>query len=191
MEELGARRERGPHSEALLQVVLDRLHVVIRRALDRFHAPRAVDIEVVCEGRDERIVVGRERRQLGERRVRREHPEPCDLDDHAVADQPVLARERAQRGAAGRVAAVERRDRGQVVELHRVVLRRSVAHDAVQRRAFVKSCIQGASSPQSSGHQLSCALRNTRSGCGMQIVKRPSSVVKPVAPAAEPFGFSG
>src|SRR6266508_875247 len=51
--------------------------------------------------------------------------------------------------------------------------------------------IHGESSPQSSGCQDICTVRNTRSGCGMRIVKRPSAVVNPVMPPREPLGLYG
>jgi hypothetical protein len=60
-----------------------------------------------------------------------------------------------------------------------------------QRRAFLKSCIQGESSPEPGGDHDIWTLRNTRSGCGMTIVKRPSGVVRPVMPPAEPLGLYG
>ena len=34
-------------------------------------------------------------------------------------------------------------------------------------------------------------MRNTRSGCGIRIVARPSVVVRPVMPPGEPFGLAG
>src|SRR2546428_12586218 len=40
--------------------------------------------------------------------------------------------------------------------------------------------IHGESSPQSPGCQDICTVRNTRSGCGIRIVKRPSAVVQPL-----------
>jgi hypothetical protein len=48
--------------------------------------------------------------------------------------------------------------------------------------------IQGESSPQPDGRQESCTERNTRSGCGMTMVKRPSGVVRPVMPPGDPPG---
>ena len=58
-------------------------------------------------------------------------------------------------------------------------------------RALRNMRIHGESSPQLSGCQLICTLRNTRSGCGIRIVTRPSAAVKPARPPGEPFGFSG
>ena len=48
--------------------------------------------------------------------------------------------------------------------------------------------IHGPSSPQPSGCQDCCTLRNTRSGCGMRMVKRPSAVVRPVMPSRRTVG---
>ena len=39
--------------------------------------------------------------------------------------------------------------------------------------------------------QLICTLRNTRSGCGISAVKRPSAVVTAVRPSGLPFGLNG
>ena len=50
---------------------------------------------------------------------------------------------------------------------------------------------QGESSRNSRLRQLICTARNTRSGCGIKIVARPSFEVKPVSPAGEPFGLAG
>ena len=69
----------------------------------------------------------------------------------------------------------------------------SASHSAknypTQRRAFLKICIQGESSPEPGGDQDIWTLRNTRSGCGMTMVKRPSGVVRPVMPPGEPLGL--
>ena len=51
--------------------------------------------------------------------------------------------------------------------------------------------IHGESSPHSRGAHDICTVRNTRSGCGMQIVTRPSAAVSPVMPFGEPLVFSG
>ena len=60
-----------------------------------------------------------------------------------------------------------------------------------QTRAFLKKRIHGLSSGQSRGLQLICDERNTRSGWGMRIVARPSSLVRLVMPNGDPFGLSG
>ena len=43
----------------------------------------------------------------------------------------------------------------------------------------------------SPGVQLICTLRNTRSGCGISAVKRPSAVVTAVRPPGLPLGLNG
>ena len=58
-------------------------------------------------------------------------------------------------------------------------------------RAFLNILIQGESSPASSGAQDICTVLNSRSGCSIRMVKRPSAVVRPVIPSGEPFGFNG
>ena len=60
-----------------------------------------------------------------------------------------------------------------------------------QRRALRNILIHGPSSPQESGCQEFCTVRNTRSACGIKMVKRPSAVVRPVIPCGEPFGLNG
>lgn len=51
--------------------------------------------------------------------------------------------------------------------------------------------IHAASSFHSSGRQEFCTARNTRSGCGIMMVTRPSRLVRPVIPRGEPFGLAG
>ncbi|MGF6169763.1 hypothetical protein M2426_003367 [Pseudomonas moraviensis] len=60
-----------------------------------------------------------------------------------------------------------------------------------QTRALRNMRIQGASSFQSSERHEFCTARNTRSGCGIMIVTRPSRLVRPVIPRGEPFGLAG
>ena len=57
--------------------------------------------------------------------------------------------------------------------------------------AFLNNLIHGESSPASSGAQDICTVLNTRSGCSIRIVNRPSAVVSPVIPSGDPLGFSG
>jgi hypothetical protein len=57
--------------------------------------------------------------------------------------------------------------------------------------AFLNNLIHGESSPASSGAQDICTVLNTRSGCSIRIVNRPSAVVSPVIPSGEPLGFTG
>lgn len=58
-------------------------------------------------------------------------------------------------------------------------------------RAFQNMRIQPESFVHSAGCQESCTARRLRSGCGMMIVKRPSSFVNAARPSAEPFGLNG
>lgn len=60
-----------------------------------------------------------------------------------------------------------------------------------QTRALRNMRIHGASSVQSSERHEFCTARNTRSGCGIMIVTRPSRLVRPVIPRGEPFGLAG
>lgn len=60
-----------------------------------------------------------------------------------------------------------------------------------QTRALRNIRIQGASSFHSSERHEFCTARNTRSGCGIMIVTRPSRLVRPVIPRGEPFGLAG
>src|SRR5690606_37101216 len=60
-----------------------------------------------------------------------------------------------------------------------------------QARALRNMRIQAASSFQSSGRHEFCTARNTRSGCGIMMVTRPSRLVRPVIPRGEPFGLAG
>ena len=59
------------------------------------------------------------------------------------------------------------------------------------RRQLRNMRIQGESSFALSGAHDICTDRNTRSGCGITTVKRPSAVVRPVMPCGEPFAFCG
>ena len=49
----------------------------------------------------------------------------------------------------------------------------------------------GASSAQSSGRQEFCTARNTRSGCGIITVARPSTLQTPAIPMGDVLGFCG
>lgn len=65
------------------------------------------------------------------------------------------------------------------------------SYQLTQTRALRNIRIQGASSFQSSERHEFCTARNTRSGCGIMMVTRPSRLVKPVIPRGEPFGLAG
>jgi hypothetical protein len=56
-------------------------------------------------------------------------------------------------------------------------------------RALRNIRIHGESSGQPAGRHENSTERNTRSGCGMRIVKRPSGVVTEVMPCGDPFGL--
>src|SRR5262249_14085741 len=58
-------------------------------------------------------------------------------------------------------------------------------------RALRNMRIHGLNSLQSPLVQLISTLRNTRSGCGISTVKRPSAVVTAVRPSGLPFGLNG
>ncbi len=60
-----------------------------------------------------------------------------------------------------------------------------------QTRAFLNRRSQGPSEPHSSGYQEFCRLRITRSGWGIMMVTRPSSLVRPAIPCGDPLGLAG
>jgi len=62
---------------------------------------------------------------------------------------------------------------------------------STQTRALRNMRSQPASSCHSSGFQEFCTARNTRSGCGIMMVTRPSRLVRPVIPRGEPLGLAG
>ena len=68
---------------------------------------------------------------------------------------------------------------------------RKPPNQLTQRRALRNMRIHGPYSPHSGARQEFCMLRKMRSGCGIMMVKRPSSLQNPLSPSAEPFGFSG
>ena len=58
-------------------------------------------------------------------------------------------------------------------------------------RALRNMRSHGDASGQSAGAQLKLALRGVRSGCGIRIVARPSSLLRPAMASVEPLGFAG
>src|SRR5208282_6100911 len=58
-------------------------------------------------------------------------------------------------------------------------------------RALRNSRIQPPSSDHALGAHEFCTVRNTRSGCGMTEVTRPSALHTPATPSGEPFGLKG
>ena len=77
--------------DLFLEEVLDGLHVVVGRAFDLLDPRGALEIEAVDDVVEVEIRFLSERRDLGDLRMRGERLEPTHLDQHAVADQPVLA----------------------------------------------------------------------------------------------------
>jgi hypothetical protein len=65
------------------------------------------------------------------------------------------------------------------------------ADQPTHRLALCHNCIHGLNADGSPWVQLICMLRNTRSGCGIMAVKRPSAVVTAVRPPGLPFGLNG
>ena len=53
----------------------------------------------------------------------------------------------------------------------------------IAARALRNILSHGDASPHPRGAHESCAVRQTRSGCGIRIVNRPSAVVRPVIPS--------
>jgi len=64
-------------------------------------------------------------------------------------------------------------------------------YQPTNRRALANSRDQPPASPHSGGAQEFCTLRNTRSGCGIINVTRPSAEQSPLIPSGEPFGLAG
>ncbi len=62
---------------------------------------------------------------------------------------------------------------------------------STQTRALRNMRSQPPSSCQSSGRQEFCTARNTRSGCGIMMVTRPSRLLSPVMPRGDPLGLAG
>src|SRR5690606_16939864 len=60
-----------------------------------------------------------------------------------------------------------------------------------QRRALWKIRIHGDWPGHSAGCQLKLSERRVRSGCGIRIVARPSSLHRPAIASVEPLGSSG
>jgi glutathione S-transferase len=112
MHELAQRGQFRLLRQALLQEVLDRLHVVVGGALDLLDAAGVRLREFPSQRVQVRLGGGLERRHFGDARVGRQRPQPADLDDHPVTDQAVLAGDGAQAGGAAGVATIQGRDGG-------------------------------------------------------------------------------
>ena len=113
--ELSARRV--PCERCLLEVVLDRLHIVVGGLLDGLDLLGLCDVEPGGDGleqRDRGLVKGR---QLGHDTLARQRKQPLNLDDHAMLDEGVFAEVLAQRGCRVAVPPVHGRycgERGQL-----------------------------------------------------------------------------
>lgn len=99
--------------EALLQPILDGLHVVVGDALDGLHALGVGRAEARVDGIDGRPRLGAEGRELHDARLVGERDEPGQLDAHAMADEAEFGEVGGERGHLRRIAAVERRQRGE------------------------------------------------------------------------------
>ncbi len=113
MEELRDAGDLGHAGEPLLQPVLDRLHVVVRLALDRLDARGVGEAELATRGLERRTRIRAEGGHFGDRRLVGECQQPRDLDPYAAADQRVFAEVVAQRVELVRIAAIEWRQRGE------------------------------------------------------------------------------
>ncbi len=88
--------------------IFDRLHIMIRRALEFFDPARVGEREVgvQCAQPRRRAPV---KREFLERRIFGQREQPFDLDPDAVADERKFAEIRGKRSRACVVAAVDRR----------------------------------------------------------------------------------
>src|SRR5690606_14388178 len=104
----------------------------------------------------------------------------------AARRQPRTARleRRAPQGPPSRAAEEERSP----APRHRRVAEPGQPSDA---RVLRNIRIHGEASGQSAGAQLKLALRRVRSGCGIRIVARPSSLVRHAIASVEPLGLAG
>ena len=99
--------------EFLAQKILDRLNIMIGTCFYVLDPLRAVEVEV--RGQTSQVVgtPGLEWRQLGDGRFAAQELEPAHLGDHAIANEPELAEQRAQRRGVAVVAAIEWGHRGE------------------------------------------------------------------------------
>src|SRR5690348_16236347 len=99
----------GIPGEALLQPVLDRLHVVVGLGLDRLHLRGVLLGELLDEALEMLFRVFRERLDLRNPRIASESEEPPDLDRDPVPEESGFAEAVAQRLELLVVASVQRR----------------------------------------------------------------------------------
>ena len=124
MEVLEARRELRRVARAargrlrlrrLLQVVLDRLHVVVRRPLDRLDLGGLADVKIGDDRLEQRTRRHVELGQLRHHRLVGESEQPLDLDKHTLFNETELREMDAESGRLVGVASVNRRDVGECV----------------------------------------------------------------------------
>src|SRR5690625_4623072 len=120
VRELGMGRQFRVLRQALLQVVLDSFDVMVRSALDLFDPRRLLRVEAVDNFFQVSLGVAAERAQFRDAGVRGEYLQPANLDDQAVAQQSILAKDGLQLAGLLTVAAVHRRDGGQARKFHTV-----------------------------------------------------------------------
>jgi hypothetical protein len=111
VNEFADPRNLGDACEALLQPILDRLDVVVGRALDRLHAGRVVRRERRRSGLQRLSSLRAKRRDFGNLRFVRQRDQPGDFDLHPGADETVFAEDAGEGRDLRAVAAVQGRQR--------------------------------------------------------------------------------
>ena len=142
------------------------------------------------------IKIGRPARNGANASLDRQRQSLRAADDHLVPRRPARLRRRGDRAArrASRLCRGAKKPRPAVPPAHRgpPAVRR-VASEPTRRTPA--RCGRGASRarlrPTRAGARTAARVRNTRSGCGIMIVTRPSAVVRAVMPPGEPLGFAG
>jgi len=123
VHELERGRQLGIVVQALLDVVLHGLHVVVGGALDFLDALGRLDVETVHQGVQPLQGNLLERLELGDAGFGGQRLEPLDFHLHAGADQAEFGEDRPQRIDLLGIAAIERGQGQQAVFGHRISLR--------------------------------------------------------------------
>ena len=118
VDELGDGGELRLPLHLVLEVVLDRLHVVIGGLLLGLDPLRLGEVEALDDRLQPRVGRGRKRLDLGNAGVCGERLQPADLGNDAVAHQAVLRKDRAQVDGLLGVAPVDGRDGGERSQVH-------------------------------------------------------------------------
>jgi len=105
-------------ADAFLDEILDRLDVVIRRRLDLLDTRGIGDRKILGNLLQARARRGRKRWKLRDARFIGKRDQPRDLHRDTPVHQAVFAEDRTQGVDFGRVAAVQRREGGEGIELH-------------------------------------------------------------------------